>query len=87
MSSILSQTADAESDLIINEGSVDWELGENGWIIGGRDGHDLLLWTPPDHRRTLLSPQNTVILSCEFSTKLDFTGAALGERWMECFSQ
>ena len=64
----------------------DWILGKDGWILGGPERRDLLMWVPPDLRRTLFLPQNTAICS-DFSTKLDFAGAALGERWTECFKE
>ncbi|KAL5504836.1 hypothetical protein ACEPAH_7499 [Sanghuangporus vaninii] len=51
----------------------------------GHDQRNLLLWIPPDLRATLWRPRNTGIFSCDFYTKLDFSDAALGERWMECF--
>ena len=67
--------------------SPEWVSDYDGWIWDGRDTRDLLaLWIPPDLRtRTLWRPRNTAIPSCDFSTKLDFTGAALGEPWTECF--
>ncbi|OCB85826.1 WD40 repeat-like protein [Sanghuangporus baumii] len=62
----------------------EWVLGNDGWI---RDTERrLLLWIPPDLRLTLWRPRNTAMFSCEFSTKLDFSGAALGDRWTECFN-
>ncbi|KAL5478714.1 hypothetical protein ACEPAI_1991 [Sanghuangporus weigelae] len=69
-----------------NRDFSDWVLGDNGWIkYGGPKGDDLLLWIPPDLRRTLCGPRNISVLNCDFSTKLDFTGACLGERWTDCF--
>ncbi|KAL5521219.1 hypothetical protein ACEPAG_9142 [Sanghuangporus baumii] len=51
----------------------------------GQDQRNLLLWIPPDLRAMLWRPRNTGIFSCDFSTKLDFADAAIGERWVECF--
>ncbi|KAL5525021.1 hypothetical protein ACEPAF_8890 [Sanghuangporus sanghuang] len=67
-----------------NRGLSDWVLDNTGWNkSGGPNGDNLLLWIPPDLHRTLCGPRNISMLSCDFSTKLDFTG--LGERWADCF--
>ncbi|KAL5523364.1 hypothetical protein ACEPAF_1631 [Sanghuangporus sanghuang] len=69
-----------------NRDSSDWTLSGNGWILNGNDQRDLLLWVPPDLRRTLWRPRNTAVFSCEFSTQLNFSGVLLGEEWSRCFS-
>ncbi|EJC98463.1 WD40 repeat-like protein [Fomitiporia mediterranea MF3/22] len=68
----------------VEDAVFDWTMNEDGWIC--RHGM-LLLWIPPNIRRTLWRPQTTAMLNCAFSTKLDFTNAALGERWQECFAR
>ena len=60
----------------------DWTMDKDGWI---RRHGELLVWVPLDLRATLWRPRNTAVLGCAFSTKLDFTNAAIGERWQECF--
>lgn len=60
-----------------------WTLDKDGWIRGAHD--ELLLWVPPDLRPTLCCPPNIAVLNVEFSTALDFSGSAQGERWHECF--
>ncbi|KAL5532077.1 hypothetical protein ACEPAF_5641 [Sanghuangporus sanghuang] len=64
----------------------DWVLENDGWILGGPDRSNLLLWIPPDLRMMLWRPRNTAIFSYDFYTRLDFTDATLGERWAECFT-
>lgn len=55
---------------ISNASSFSWDLREDGWIES--DAGDLLVWVPPDIRRTLWRSRNTGVLSCQFSTKLNF---------------
>ncbi|KAL5522077.1 hypothetical protein ACEPAF_1934 [Sanghuangporus sanghuang] len=62
----------------------EWILDDNGWIVDRHDSQKLLIWIPHDLRETLHHPRNTAVLNCEFSTKLDFAGTALGDRWSEC---
>ncbi|EJC98379.1 WD40 repeat-like protein [Fomitiporia mediterranea MF3/22] len=64
--------------------AFDWTLDDDDGWIRGREG-EFLLWIPPDIRPTLLRARNTAVLSCSFSTRLDFSNAANGERWQECF--
>ncbi|EJC98391.1 WD40 repeat-like protein [Fomitiporia mediterranea MF3/22] len=61
----------------------DWTLSEDGWICG--HGGELLLWIPLERRPTLWQARNTAVFNCQFSSRLDFANAALGERWQECF--
>ncbi|EJC98345.1 WD40 repeat-like protein [Fomitiporia mediterranea MF3/22] len=67
----------------VEDPAFEWTLDGDGWIRG--HGGELLLWIPPDLQSTLWRPRNKAVFSCPFSTKLDFTHAALGERWQECF--
>ncbi|EJC98406.1 WD40 repeat-like protein [Fomitiporia mediterranea MF3/22] len=69
----------------IEDPVFDWTLDKDGWIRG-REG-ELLLWIPPYIRPTLWRTQNTAVFNCAFSTKLDFTNAALGKRWQEGFAR
>lgn len=63
--------------------NIYWTLTVDGWVI---DEHDnLLLWVPHDIHNTLWRPRNTAIFSCAFSTKLDFTIAALSTYWTDRF--
>ncbi|KAL5521305.1 hypothetical protein ACEPAG_9228 [Sanghuangporus baumii] len=78
---VLTSSSSSRSDDLEN-----WVLEYDGWILGGPDKNSLLLWIPPDLRATLWRPRNTSVFSCDFSTRLDFTDAALGERWTECFT-
>ncbi|EJD04815.1 WD40 repeat-like protein [Fomitiporia mediterranea MF3/22] len=59
----------------------DWTMDVDGWIHG-RNG-ELLVWIPLDLWTALWRPQNTAVFNC--AMKLDFSNAALGERWQECF--
>ncbi|KAG8791877.1 hypothetical protein FRC12_007919 [Ceratobasidium sp. 428] len=60
-----------------------WTVDEDGWVIC----HDssLLFWVPADLRPMLKWPQNTVLINQQGSFELDFTDAALGTRWTECW--
>ncbi|KAG8772355.1 hypothetical protein FRC12_003110 [Ceratobasidium sp. 428] len=60
-----------------------WTMNEDGWVVG----HDssLLFWVPADLRPMLKWPQNTVLIHQQGSFELDFTDAALGPRWTECW--
>ncbi|KAG8792084.1 hypothetical protein FRC12_007274 [Ceratobasidium sp. 428] len=60
-----------------------WTMNEDGWIVG-RDS-SLLFWVPADLRPMLKWPQNTVLIHQQGSFELDFTNAALGTRWTECW--
>ncbi|KAL5480301.1 hypothetical protein ACEPAI_1571 [Sanghuangporus weigelae] len=64
-----------------------WILTDDGWIVAQTDNEkrDLVVWVPHDLRPTLCQARNTAVFNCRFSTKLDFLGAALGDRWSECF--
>lgn len=58
---------------------------KDGWIRGAHD--ELLLWVPLDIRATLCFFPNIAIINNKkgFSTALDFSSSAQGERWHECF--
>ncbi|KAG8725026.1 hypothetical protein FRC09_009926 [Ceratobasidium sp. 395] len=60
-----------------------WTVDEDGWVVG----HDscLLFWVPADLRPMLKWPQNTVLINQRGSFDLDFTDAALGPKWTECW--
>ncbi|KAG8725024.1 hypothetical protein FRC09_009924 [Ceratobasidium sp. 395] len=60
-----------------------WTMNEDGWVIG--DDSSLLFWVPADLRAMLKWPQNTVLINQWGSFELDFTDAALGPRWTECW--
>lgn len=60
-----------------------WTLKKDGWIVGKQQ--QLLLWVPHAFHKTLWRPNNTAILNCAFSTRLDFNGSYHGERWTECY--
>ncbi|KAL5483374.1 hypothetical protein ACEPAI_8605 [Sanghuangporus weigelae] len=68
---------------IHSEGRLAYDA--NDAPASGHNQHNLLLWIPPDLRATLWRPRNTGVFSRDFSTKLDFADAAIGERWTECF--
>ncbi|EJD05297.1 WD40 repeat-like protein [Fomitiporia mediterranea MF3/22] len=72
------------SDFVLNIDPIfDWKMDEDGWICTGKG--ELLLWIPPDLQPTLWRLQNIAVLGCSFSTRLDFSNAALGRRWQEHF--
>ncbi|KAL5512428.1 hypothetical protein ACEPAG_3420 [Sanghuangporus baumii] len=82
------------SDLLLTKRNKDrsnalskWILADDGWIVAQTDNEkrDLIVWVPHDLRPTLCQARNTTVLNCKFFTKLDFLGAALGDRWSECF--
>ena len=56
-----------------------WVLYKDGWIRSERG--ELLIWIPEELRASLWTPQTAAILSCKYSTKLDFMGAPLGRNW------
>ncbi|KAG8794901.1 hypothetical protein FRC12_020318 [Ceratobasidium sp. 428] len=60
-----------------------WTMNEDGWVIGCDSS--LLFWVPADLRPMLKWPQNTVLINQQGSFELDFTNAALGPRWTECW--
>ncbi|CAE6481290.1 unnamed protein product [Rhizoctonia solani] len=61
-----------------------WVLGDDQWV---RDSQSrLLIWVPHDLRDTLVRPHNTLVISSEGSTELDFSGAKIGDSWTECYS-
>ena len=65
------------------EASPNWAMDASGWVKNEKK--EILMWVPPDQRRTVKLPQNTALLNCEYWTNLDFQNAALGNRWQECF--
>ncbi|KAG8754646.1 hypothetical protein FRC12_011130 [Ceratobasidium sp. 428] len=74
---------DTQKCLATPQNSDYWTLNEDGWVIG----HDssLLFWVPSDLRPMLKWPQNTLLINQQGSFELDFTDAALGPRWTECW--
>ncbi|KAB5589985.1 hypothetical protein CTheo_6572 [Ceratobasidium theobromae] len=56
-----------------------WAVRDDGWIIN-EDGC-LLFWVPIEIRRSLLTPQCTLIISRGGMTKIDMSGALLGDQW------
>ncbi|KAG8761985.1 hypothetical protein FRC12_009249 [Ceratobasidium sp. 428] len=74
---------DTQKCLATPQDSSSWTMNEDGWVVG----HDssLLFWVPADLRPTLKWPQNTALIHQQGSFELDFTDAALGPRWTECW--
>ncbi|CEL54098.1 putative WD repeat-containing protein alr3466 OS=Nostoc sp, (strain PCC 7120 / UTEX 2576) GN=alr3466 PE=4 SV=1 [Rhizoctonia solani AG-1 IB] len=66
-----------------DDGGYDWTIDSDGWI------HDhvnrLLLWVPPDLRGGLVMPQNTMVMSSQGCTELDFMDAMIGDMWQSCY--
>ncbi|KAG8713740.1 hypothetical protein FRC09_018377 [Ceratobasidium sp. 395] len=74
---------DTQKCLATSHDSDYWTMSEDGWVVS----HDssLLFWVPADLRPMLKWPQNTVLINQQGSFELDFTDAALGPRWTECW--
>ncbi|KAG8724331.1 hypothetical protein FRC09_020064 [Ceratobasidium sp. 395] len=74
---------DTQRCLATPQSSDYWIMNEDGWVVG----HDssLLFWVPADLRPMLKWPQNKVLINQQGSFELDFTDAALGPRWTECW--
>ncbi|KAG8718583.1 hypothetical protein FRC09_012438 [Ceratobasidium sp. 395] len=74
---------DAQKCLATPQDPDYWTMNEDGWVVG----HDssLLFWVPADLRPMLKWPQNTALINQQGSFELDFTDAALGPRWTECW--
>ncbi|KAG8792613.1 hypothetical protein FRC12_005510, partial [Ceratobasidium sp. 428] len=74
---------DTQKCLATPQNSDYWTMNEDGWVVG----HDssLLFWVPADLRPMLRWPQNTILINQQGSFELDFTDAALGPRWTECW--
>ncbi|KAL5522045.1 hypothetical protein ACEPAF_1901 [Sanghuangporus sanghuang] len=66
--------------------TLEWLMDNDGWIVGGFGGKDLLFWIPHVLRSTLCPCRNAAACNCESSTKLAFIGAALGDLWSERFT-
>ncbi|KAL5536207.1 hypothetical protein ACEPAF_28 [Sanghuangporus sanghuang] len=64
--------------------SPTWTLSNDGWIHDPEE--QPLIWIPPDLRQTLWRPQNASVVSCPFTTKLDFTKFPKHDEWMKCIS-
>ncbi|KAG8718650.1 hypothetical protein FRC08_004745 [Ceratobasidium sp. 394] len=62
---------------------ISWALNDDGWVVTHES--KLLVWIPPDLRVTLLSPQNTAVLSTRGSLRLDFDHRSIGDHWQEQF--
>ncbi|KAG8773577.1 hypothetical protein FRC12_002455 [Ceratobasidium sp. 428] len=60
-----------------------WTMDDDGWII--TPDSRLLFWVPQDLRTGLNRPQNAVVLRPGGWLGLDFKGAAIGQKWTECF--
>ncbi|KAG8791876.1 hypothetical protein FRC12_007918 [Ceratobasidium sp. 428] len=74
---------DTQKCLATSQNSNYWILNEDGWVVG--HGSSFLFWVPADLRPMLKWPQNTVLINQQGSFELDFTDAALGPRWTECW--
>ncbi|KAG8724333.1 hypothetical protein FRC09_020066 [Ceratobasidium sp. 395] len=74
---------DTQKCLATFQDSSYWTVNEDGWVVG--HGSSLLFWVPADLRPMLKWPQNTVLIHQQGSFELDFTDAALGPRWTECW--
>ncbi|KAG8787096.1 hypothetical protein FRC12_015921 [Ceratobasidium sp. 428] len=74
---------DTQKCLATPHNSSYWTVNEDGWVVD-RDS-SLLFWVPADLRPMLKWPQNTVLINQQGSFELDFTDAALGPRWTECW--
>jgi len=72
---------DLDSDINTN-----WTVSDDEWIHSSEK--DLLLWVPPDMRDTVCRARCNAVLHPDipFSTRVDFTDAALGRNWQACFS-
>ncbi|KAG8725023.1 hypothetical protein FRC09_009923 [Ceratobasidium sp. 395] len=74
---------DTKKCLATSRDSKYWTVSEDGWVVG--NDSSLLFWVPADLRPMLKWPQNTVLIHQQGSFELDFTDAALGTRWTECW--
>ncbi|KAG8792612.1 hypothetical protein FRC12_005509 [Ceratobasidium sp. 428] len=74
---------DTQKCLATPQNSDYWTVNEDGWVVG--DDLSLLFWVLADLRPMLKWPQNTVLIHQQGSFELDFTDAALGPRWTECW--
>ncbi|KAG8778509.1 hypothetical protein FRC12_024945 [Ceratobasidium sp. 428] len=74
---------DTQKCLATPRNSDYWTMNEDGWVVG----HDscLLFWVPADLRPMLKWSQNAVLIHQQGGFELDFTDAALGMRWTECW--
>ncbi|KAG8795994.1 hypothetical protein FRC12_006830 [Ceratobasidium sp. 428] len=74
---------DTQKCLATPQEPIHWTVNKDGWVVG----HDssLLFWVPADLRPMLRWPQNTALIHQQGSFELEFTDAALGPRWTECW--
>lgn len=54
----------------------------NGWVLGANS--ELLFWVPPELRRGLYRPRNTLVLAPVPTTRLDLKKFVHGEAWTRC---
>jgi hypothetical protein len=57
-------------------------LGRDGWILNSMS--QPILWVPPWLQRGLYSPQNSLVIHKDGTTKLDFTRFVNGTAWEQC---
>ncbi|KAJ7658234.1 hypothetical protein DFH06DRAFT_1196396 [Mycena polygramma] len=56
----------------------------SGWIRSTTGA--LLLWVPPFLRLGVYLPHNTLVISANGTTKLDFSRFVHGTEWVKCYS-
>ena len=58
---------------------------ESGYIISS-SGEDLLMWLPLGILPVLYHPHNSLIISSQGSTKVNFQNCKIGPDWMNCYT-
>ncbi|CUA76133.1 WD repeat-containing protein 90 [Homo sapiens] [Rhizoctonia solani] len=60
-----------------------WELKSDGWVVD--DQGRLLVWVPSELHASLMWPQTKLLMSRKGWLRLNFSDAALGDSWAECY--
>ena len=71
---------------LVNYNGLLWTYSSERSYIVSSSGEDLLMWLPPEILPVLCHPYNTLIISSQGSTKVDFQNCKIGPDWMNCYT-
>jgi hypothetical protein len=70
---------------IVSKDLLPWSINDDCWLVSIPDSAPLL-WLPAHLRSGLYTPETSMIISSNGTTKVSFDNAKLGIHWAECYT-